>query len=523
MSGKRKRVVVSLETKFNAIKRLDNGESIKKVAADLGVGEVTVGDWRRKREEIEKYVNKSLSVGGVSSRKTLKKGDYEQTCEALFLWFSQLRGMGSPVSGPMLQAKALEFHKKFKDGEEKFTASEGWLDRWKKRYGVRQLNISGEKLSADSSEIAEFQKNMEEIVLKEGLTSDQIFNSDETGLNFRMLPSKTLAAKSERTAPGFKKSKERVTILATANASGSLKLRPLLIGKAKNPRAFKNVKVDCLPTMYRNQRNAWMDGPIFSDWFYNEFVPVTEAFLKKKKLPRKAVLLLDNAPSHPDAKELCSDGIKTIFLPPNVTSLIQPLDQGILEAMKRIYRRKLLQMLISKLDEGMTVKDALKQVTLKDVSYWIASAWDEVKITTVQKSWKNLFGIDGPYKKVPEPENMSELVELANELPVDDQINSEDIRDWCNQDVQMEITDEEIIDMVTGAKDSEGDDNMDEITPKISYTDGLKSIDAALAFIEQQEECTPHDILFLQRWRNIASSKRGKRLSQKTIKDFFKK
>jgi hypothetical protein len=84
MSGKRKTVVVSLETKFNAIKRLDSGESIKKMAADLGVGEVTVGNWRQKREEIKKYVNKSVSGGGVPSRKTLKKGNYEQTSEALF-------------------------------------------------------------------------------------------------------------------------------------------------------------------------------------------------------------------------------------------------------------------------------------------------------------------------------------------------------------------------------------------------------------------------------------------------------
>lgn len=44
MSGKRKRDVISLETKFNAIKRLDNGDSIPKVADDLGVEEVTAGD-----------------------------------------------------------------------------------------------------------------------------------------------------------------------------------------------------------------------------------------------------------------------------------------------------------------------------------------------------------------------------------------------------------------------------------------------------------------------------------------------
>lgn len=157
MSGKRKRMVVSLETKLSAIKRLDNGESLRKVAADLGVGEVTVCDWRRNRKNIEKWVNESVSAGSGSTRKTMKKGDYEQTTEVLFLWFSQLRGMGSPVSGPMLQAKAIEFQKKFKDGEDNFSASDGWIYRWKKKYGIRQLNISGEKLSANASEVVEFQ------------------------------------------------------------------------------------------------------------------------------------------------------------------------------------------------------------------------------------------------------------------------------------------------------------------------------------------------------------------------------
>lgn len=112
MSGKRKRVVVSLETKWNALKRLDKGESIKKIAVELGVGKVIVGDWKRKRSDIEKWVNERVSAGGSGlSRKTMKKGEYEQTSEALFLWFSQLRATGSPVSGPMLQAKALDFHK----------------------------------------------------------------------------------------------------------------------------------------------------------------------------------------------------------------------------------------------------------------------------------------------------------------------------------------------------------------------------------------------------------------------------
>ncbi|XKL67189.1 hypothetical protein PGB90_010609 [Kerria lacca] len=35
--------------------------------------------------------------------------------------------------------------------EEQFTASNGWLDRWKKRYGIRKLKICEEKLSAEKA------------------------------------------------------------------------------------------------------------------------------------------------------------------------------------------------------------------------------------------------------------------------------------------------------------------------------------------------------------------------------------
>lgn len=48
--------VVSLESKFNAIKRLGNEESIKIFAADFTLGEVTVGDSKQKQNDREKWV-----------------------------------------------------------------------------------------------------------------------------------------------------------------------------------------------------------------------------------------------------------------------------------------------------------------------------------------------------------------------------------------------------------------------------------------------------------------------------------
>ena len=83
---------------------------------------------------------------------------------------------------------------------------------------------------------------------KEGYTRDDVYNADETGINWRALPKKSLAARKEATAPGFKTSKERITAMVCANASGNHILPLLVIGKAKKPRCFKNVV--CFPTTY---------------------------------------------------------------------------------------------------------------------------------------------------------------------------------------------------------------------------------------------------------------------------------
>lgn len=74
----------------------------------------------------------------------------------------------------------------------------------------------------------------------------------------------------------------------------------------------------------------------------------TVKYLRDKNLPAKALLVLDNAPSHPSTEHLQSqDGqIEVIFLSPNTTSLLQPMDQGVLENLKRHYRRELLRKLL---------------------------------------------------------------------------------------------------------------------------------------------------------------------------------
>ena len=111
-----------------------------------------------------------------------------------------------------------------------------------------------------------------QLIEDQQLSLNQVFNCDETGLYWRLLPQKTLAGSYEKTAKNFKKPKDRVSILATANASGDFRLPLLMIGKSKNPRALKSISHNALPVIYRNQSKAWMDSVIFKSWFFEQFI-----------------------------------------------------------------------------------------------------------------------------------------------------------------------------------------------------------------------------------------------------------
>ncbi|XP_039285834.1 tigger transposable element-derived protein 2 isoform X10 [Nilaparvata lugens] len=149
MSGvKRKRLVVTMEQKLKAIERLDKGESVKSISDELGVGVTTVNDWKRNKKSIQNYCTQIESEKILTSRCTLKKPTNKIVDDALWLWFTQERRKGTPISGPILKEKAMALHAEIENCGT-FTASDGWLARWKKRHGIHFLSTCGEKLSAD--------------------------------------------------------------------------------------------------------------------------------------------------------------------------------------------------------------------------------------------------------------------------------------------------------------------------------------------------------------------------------------
>lgn len=181
--------------------------------------------------------------------------------------------------------------------------------------------------------------------------------------------------------------------MACANVTGSHKLPLMFVGKAANPCCFKNVNKRALPVAYYSQKSAWVNSDIFIYCFHNHFVPEVVKHMREKGLPVKALLLLDNAPVHPDSSSLVSlDGsIRAMFLPPNTTCLVQPMDQGVLEAMKRRYRNALLQRLLLEDQEGRSIVEFCKSINIKDVVYMSAAAWEDIPTLTLAKSWHKLM------------------------------------------------------------------------------------------------------------------------------------
>ena len=270
--------------------------------------------------------------------KCLHKGKAPEVDTDLNLWFGTVTSKGQKLRGPILKEKAEHLAKKL--GHTNFVATEGWLSRWKARHQIRYKRAHGEKGSADIKSAEEWTSTILPGLLEEYRTYD-VYNADETGLYYRATPDGPLCYCHEKLS-GSKKAMERNTVLCCSNLTGTDKCKLLVLGKSLRPRCFKNFNMDNLPVIYRANKKAWITSQIFTEWLAG-----CDSYLTK--VNRKILLLVDNCTAHPHVSTL--KNIQLEFLPPNTTSLIQPMDQGIIEKLKTLYRKELVHMTLAYLEE----------------------------------------------------------------------------------------------------------------------------------------------------------------------------
>jgi hypothetical protein len=143
-----------------------------------------------------------------------------------------------PVDGTIFREKAKMIAARL--NIENFTAPSGWITRFKDQHGLVCKNVARESAAMDSESTEAWLERLP--FLLEGYEQCEIYNADETGLFYNVLPDRTLALKGE-SSHGRKNYEDRLTDLLCVNSNGSDKQVPIVIRKSPKLRCFKNIKI----------------------------------------------------------------------------------------------------------------------------------------------------------------------------------------------------------------------------------------------------------------------------------------
>lgn len=516
---KRKRVVLTIKDKIDICKRLERGESRAKLMEDYGIGSSTVYGIQKQKVEFLKFRSATESTKAIAKRRVLRKPKLEQLDSTLYEWFMVKRSEGVPVSGPMLIEKAKDLYVKM-ELTEKCAFSDGWLAGFRTRHGIRKLDV---RKSSDHKAAKEYTEKFAKLVKEHNLTLEQIYNAGETGL---LLPDEILTSSDEKVAAGFRLNKEQLTVLCCANAAGTHRVKLLVVGKYQCPQEFKDSQH--LPVEYTVQPNSCMERNIFKHWFFKVFVPSVKKHFHKIGLPEdsKCILLLDNCNPFPKELELQSGNIFVVYLPPNVTALIQPMDQGVIQNMKWYYQRDFLCRFVN--CEG-PIEEFRGACNIKDAIYNVAYAWNLVKAKTLRRAWRRLW----PAVMTPEVPSGKENLENLQKKDTDQEmvpvfkeasppnleyeLKQEDIEKCIDTGKEVVLLhtspDEDLIDTVPNpdpeTKNLQNESFSEEIAAeKTSWDDTATAFCTLLKFAESQpcysapEVVQLHSLhsIFLQKW-----------------------
>nr|XP_023398902.1 zinc finger protein 404 isoform X1 [Loxodonta africana] len=414
---KRSRKVLPLSEKVKVLDLIrKEKKSYAEVAKIYGKNESSIREIVKKENEIRASFAVAPQTAKITA--TVRDKCLIKMEKALSLWLEDMNRKCVPTDGNMLRQKALSLYEDFSKGSHEtsdtkpFTASKGWLHRFRNRFGLKNIKITGEAASADEETATTFLAELKKLIKEKGYHPKQVFNCDETGLLWKKMPNSTYIHKSAKEAPGHKTWKDRLTLVLCGNAAGHM-IKPGIVYRAKNPRALKNKNKNYLPVFWQHNQKAWVTAISFMEWFHQCFIPEVKKYLGEEGLEFKVLLIIDNAPGHPESVCYESENIEVVFLPPNTTSLLQPLDQGIIQFVKDAYTRLVFDHIQSAVDAdpNLDIMQCWKSFTIADAITFIKAAMDELKPEIVKACWKNLWSevvndfkgfpwIDGEVRKI---------------------------------------------------------------------------------------------------------------------------
>ncbi|KAL7638998.1 UNVERIFIED_CONTAM: hypothetical protein RMT77_010533 [Armadillidium vulgare] len=205
-------------------------------------------------------------------------------------------------------------------------------------------NINRRRAAVSENVISDYFENLKKSL--QGISPKYIVNYDET--NFVDDPGtkeQIFRRGNKRAERVMNTSKTAVSVMFAATALGEM--IPSFVVYKGTKLMDSYLEGGPLNTQYAFSKSGWFDGELFKQYINKIIIP----FFKKEP-EKKKVLIGDNLPAHMSleiVEILKQNNISLVFLPPNSTHILQPLDVSVFRPLK-IAWRKVLQRF--KLNEG---------------------------------------------------------------------------------------------------------------------------------------------------------------------------
>lgn len=299
--------------------------------------------------------------------------------------------------------------------------------------------------------------------------------------------------------------------------TGTERCRLLVIGKAAKPRCFKGVRT--LPVDYASNRKTWMTSDIFRDW-------IRKLDRKFASSNCKVLFLVDQCSAHMDVPALSA--IHLAYLPANMTSVLQPMDQGIIKNVNVLYRKHLIERMILCMD-----KSSQYEASLISAIHMLARAWGCVKNETIANCFRacGFVANSSGEASCPPVEMRSELDDSIVDAALGDSSFDVVLGDPCFEDyVAVDstvktcgaLTDSEIVQIVRPHESVHQSDDEDDIESKpqpkaADVAAGLALAQRFFTWENNAKEALGHIYAF----QNLLSTARFGKQKQTKMTDYF--
>ncbi|WAQ85396.1 hypothetical protein PtA15_6A24 [Puccinia triticina] len=417
-----------------------------------------ISNWLKDEEKIR--ANLKLATPDTKRLRIVRHPEVEK---ALSVWCNQSIAENFQLGCDLIKIKALEFAIGFGLDQAEFSKSSTcWIDRFLDRQGARTIKSHKAETFTQAGIEVERQRIKGAIAY---YAPQDVWTLDETSLYYTMPPDRSVP--SDR----WRSDQRLLTFGLCVNSNGSQRRPPWIIGKNFNHKSFKLKSTDSLGFDYSANPKASLTAEVFIKW-------MTTWQKELNKQNRKILLIIDNNPGHIVEADLYPN-IRVEFFSSNISTLLQPLDQGIVRVWKAHYRRLFLERAIS-LYEAKSPN--IYQIDLIQAMQLATTAWTSfVPSESIANCWRHpLLTQDSPSgfnsfvaahhrdKGVAQAESdLSKVIDTLVELGLLNTNNRIAIEEYTDPPFErvttmQKYTDPEIISFVRNEDSSRDEDEMPE-------------------------------------------------------------